>query len=96
MRRSEAGFTLLEVMVAFVISALALAVLFNGTTTGLRATEQAGKYVEAISLVQSHLAALGDFAAGNRRHRRGWVCLAFAHQTALHATTDLNGQRSGK
>jgi general secretion pathway protein I len=63
MRRSEAGFTLLEVMVAFVISALALAVLFNGTTTGLRATEQAGKYVEAISLVQSHLAALGHGSA---------------------------------
>jgi general secretion pathway protein I len=58
-RNSDAGFTLLEVMIAFVISALALGVLFSGTTTGLRATEQAGKYAEAISLARSHLAAIG-------------------------------------
>ena len=61
--RHDAGFTLLEVIIAFAISALALGVLFNGTTTGLRATEQAGKYAEAISLAQSHLAAIGHGAA---------------------------------
>jgi general secretion pathway protein I len=60
---SESGFTLMEVMIAFVISALALGVLFSGTTQGLRATEQAGKYAEAISLARSHLAAIGHGAA---------------------------------
>ncbi len=54
---------MLEVMIAFVISALAMGVLFSGTTTGLRATAQAGKYAEAISLARSHLAAIGHGAA---------------------------------
>ena len=37
----EAGFTLLEVMVAFIIAALAITLLYNGATGGLNATETA-------------------------------------------------------
>jgi general secretion pathway protein I len=60
MRRSaDAGFTLLEVIVAFAISALAVGILYEGASGGLMATGSAAKTVEALSLAQSHLAAIG-------------------------------------
>jgi general secretion pathway protein I len=58
-----AGFTLLEVLVAFVIAALAIAALFGGTVAGLNATSVSAKYDEAVSLAQSHLALIGHGAA---------------------------------
>jgi general secretion pathway protein I len=57
--RSDRGFTLLEVLVAFVIAALALSVLFRGALTGLRSAEISGPYQEAVSRARSHLAAVG-------------------------------------
>ncbi|MEJ0047710.1 MAG: prepilin-type N-terminal cleavage/methylation domain-containing protein [Rhodospirillales bacterium] len=56
---TDAGFTLLEVIVAFAISALAVGVLYEGASGGLLATGSAAKTVEALSLAQSHLAAIG-------------------------------------
>jgi general secretion pathway protein I len=55
----DAGFTLLEVIVAFAISALAVGILYEGASGGLMATGSAAKMVEAISLAKSHLAAIG-------------------------------------
>ncbi|MBV9784139.1 MAG: prepilin-type N-terminal cleavage/methylation domain-containing protein [Acidisphaera sp.] len=55
----QRGFTLLEVLVAFVIAALALAVLFHGAVGGLRTTSAAGGYEEALSRARSRLAAVG-------------------------------------
>ena len=57
--RSDRGFTLLEVLIAFVIAALAMGALFSGTVSGLDATSVAAKYDEAISLARSHMAAIG-------------------------------------
>jgi general secretion pathway protein I len=62
MTQGERGFTLLELLVAFVIAALALGVMFRGTLDGLRAAQVADRYVEAMIRAQSHLAEL---AAGN-------------------------------
>ncbi len=59
MARREAGFTLLEVMVALVIAGLALGVLFQGSLGGLRTAGSAGQVQEALSRAQSRLAALG-------------------------------------
>lgn len=56
----EQGFTLLEVLVAFAIAALALSVLFQGAIAGLRSAGVAGRYEEALSRARSHLAALGE------------------------------------
>ena len=56
---AEAGFTLLEVMIAFVIAAMALSMLYQGATGGLRATASATRTEEAVSLAKSHLAAVG-------------------------------------
>jgi general secretion pathway protein I len=59
----EAGFTLLEVLVAFVIAALALGVLFEGAVSGLRSTRVADRTEEALSRARSHLATIGHGVA---------------------------------
>jgi hypothetical protein len=46
-------------MVAFVIAALAIALLYNGATGGLNATATATKSEEALALARSHMAAIG-------------------------------------
>jgi len=58
----QPGFTLLEVLVALVIAALAMGVLFSGAVSGLRAARLGGHYAEALSRARSHLAAIGPGA----------------------------------
>ena len=70
-RNAEAGFTLLEVLIAFVIAALAVGALFEGTVAGLDATSVSAKYDEAISLARSHLAAIGRGAPIGQQETRG-------------------------
>jgi general secretion pathway protein I len=53
------GFTLLEVLVALVIAALALIVMFRAGGDGLVAVNTASRYEEAIQRAQSHLASVG-------------------------------------
>ena len=60
---TDPGFTLIEVLIAFVIAALAMGALFGGTVAGLDATEVAAKYDEAVSLANSHVAAIGHGTA---------------------------------
>lgn len=60
---TDLGFTLLEVLIAFVIAALAIGVLYGGTVTGLDATAVSAKYDEAVSLARSHLDPIGHGAA---------------------------------
>jgi len=59
----DAGFTLLEVLIAFIIAALAIGVLYNGTVPGLDATSVSAKYDETVSLARSHLDPIGHGAA---------------------------------
>lgn len=59
----DSGFTLLEVLVAFVIAALALGVLFEGAVEGIRSTRIADRTQEAMSRAQSHLATIGHGVA---------------------------------
>lgn len=60
---SEDGFMLLEVLIAFVIAALAIGVLYGGAVTGLGATAVSAKYDEAVSLALSHLDPIGHGGA---------------------------------
>lgn len=55
-RSSSAGFTLLEVLVAFMIAALALGVMFDGVLGGMRAAATAARTQEAVALARSRLA----------------------------------------
>jgi general secretion pathway protein I len=59
----EAGFTLLEVVVAVAIAGLALVALFQAGGGGLFATDTAARAEEALQRAQSHLAAVGRDAA---------------------------------
>ncbi len=56
---SEAGFTLLEVMIALVIAALACIVLYEAGFPAVGEDVTAARYQEALARAQSHLAALG-------------------------------------
>ena len=56
----EAGFTLIEVLVAFIIAGLALGILAHAGLDGLRSTSLSARYQEALARAQSHLAAIGD------------------------------------
>lgn len=57
------GFTLLEVVVAIAIAALALVGLFHAGSGGLFAVDTATRAEEAVQRAQSHLAAVGRDAA---------------------------------
>ena len=59
MRRVSRGFTLLEVLIAFIIAALALGVMFGAILGGMRAAVDAGRVEEALSLARSRLALAG-------------------------------------
>lgn len=59
MRAAPRGFTLLEVLIAFVIAALALGVLFEGAAGGLRSVRSAGAYEQAVARAKSHMAVIG-------------------------------------
>ena len=61
--RRERGFTLLEVMVAFVILAIALGLLLGMLSRGLKQVAQAGNETEAALHAQSLLDAFGTLEA---------------------------------
>ncbi len=58
----DSGFTLLEVVVALAIAALAIVGLFQAASGGLLAVSTAGRVEEAVQRAQSHLAAVGRSA----------------------------------
>lgn len=55
---TDRGFTLLEVLIAFVIAALALVALTQGVAGGLQSSQVAAHTQQAVSRARSHLAAL--------------------------------------
>jgi general secretion pathway protein I len=57
----ERGFALLEALVAFAITALALSVLLCAALEGLEMVRSAGVYQTALALARSHLASAGRF-----------------------------------
>jgi general secretion pathway protein I len=59
----EAGFTLLEVMAAFVIAALASIVLYRSAFNGAAENAIAARYQEAAARAQSRLASVGVLTA---------------------------------
>lgn len=60
MRRSSQGFSLLEVLVAFVILALSLGVLMRVFSGGINNIAVSERYTHAVLLAESKLAAVGS------------------------------------
>ncbi|GAN79406.1 type II secretion system protein [Acidocella aminolytica] len=69
--QAESGFTLLEVMVAFIIAALACLVLYKAGFSGVGEGLTAARYQEAVVRAQSHLAALGPLTKLQPEHLSG-------------------------
>jgi general secretion pathway protein I len=68
-RKRQPGFTLIEILVALAILAVALGALFQAFSTGLRATAVTGRQGAAIMLAQSLLDRIGQdipLAAGEQ------------------------------
>lgn len=55
-----AGFTLIEILVAFVIAVLALSTLYRMASTGLGAESAAAHYSHALLIAESALEAVGS------------------------------------
>lgn len=62
-RYGTRGFTLLEVVVAIAIAALALVALFRAGSAGLFSADTAVRVAEAVERAQSHLSAFGQAVA---------------------------------
>jgi len=68
-RMGQRGFTLIEVLIAFAIAAMALGLLFQAASSSGGAAHLAGNYEEAVSRAKSHMASLGresDIAPGEQ------------------------------
>jgi general secretion pathway protein I len=51
----QRGFTLLEVLIALIISGIALATVFRAAGENIHASSAAARYLEAVSRARSHL-----------------------------------------
>ena len=95
MRRSvavagrQAGFTILEVLTAFVVFALTLAALLQVFSGGLRDAQLADEYARAVMIAQSRLAAftaadpLRETSASGTQDRFAWAVSAVAYDERL-------------
>jgi general secretion pathway protein I len=87
---AEQGFVLLEVLVAFVIAALALVVLYNAGVTGLRSTAAAAHYQQAVARARSRLTMAehaSPLIAGNWDGDDGGGFSWHLHVTPIASTT---------
>lgn len=87
-RPGERGFTLIEVLIAFTIAALALAALFQAFSTGMRSTEAAAARSVLLAEAENRLAGVGatiPLAPGVREGRSGdrlWTVEIAPHVSA--------------
>ena len=58
-RRASQGFTLMEILVAFVVLATAVAILYQTFSTGIRNVDAISGYSEAIAVAEAKLTAIG-------------------------------------
>ena len=76
----DSGFLLLETLIAFVIAALALVVLFRAAFDGAAATAIARHEAEALDRAQSRLDALRVMAPSHRYVRAGQDGAGFSYR----------------
>lgn len=89
--RGQRGFTLLEVLVALVIAAFSLSLMYNAVSGSLTGIRIAGHYAEALSRARSHLAAIGSDPAQVLGHHDGDDGAGFAWHLVVEP---IPGERS--
>jgi hypothetical protein len=88
--RRGAGFSLLEVVAAVAICALAVVGLFQAGSAGLFAADTAGKVEEAIQRAQSHLASVGREVAISEGESEGDDGGSFRWRLRIHPSAAQN------
>ena len=70
---AERGFTLIEVLIAFLIAAAAAGAIVHAATGAVAASRAAGRYDEAVARAESHLASLSaaPISDGDRQGDEG-------------------------
>ena len=103
--RGDEGFTLVEVIVAFAIASLAVAVLFETFGGGLMTMRRAHTKADAVLLAHTKLAELSIVTTGTERRRSGtdngyvWSVTSKAHRTlsgAVWLRSTVTWQPSGQ
>ena len=95
MRKSNRGFSLLEVLVAFVILALVLGVLMQIFSGGLRNASRAGEYQHAVLLGQSKLASVGIEMPLKESESNGEFDDTYRWQVSIRPYLDSRAQAGG-
>lgn len=85
-----AGFTLLEVLIAFVILAVALGTLLPGFSSGVRSLDLADDYTTAALLAESRLEAVGREEPLIEGVTSGAFANGFRWQLEVTAVDDLD------
>ena len=100
-RQRSRGYTLVEVLVAFMIMALALTVLLRIFSSGLRNVGIASDYAEAVLIGESRLATAGidaGLAPGETSGVEGdgfhWTRRVTKYEPAVDYATHVNGTRA--
>jgi general secretion pathway protein I len=89
----QRGFSLLEMLIALVIAAIALVTMFRAATEGIRAVAVAARYQEATSRARSHLDSVSaNLAVGEHEGDDGG---GFRWRVLVSAV-DSTGKSGGK
>jgi general secretion pathway protein I len=94
-RRPGRGFTLIEILIAFAILAVAFAGLLRAFSSGLQATTKAERYAEAVLLARSLLERVGSeivIQAGEQSGRGADGTAWSIRMRPLEATRAINEQ----
>lgn len=97
-RRSSQGFTLMEILVAFVVLAIAVGTLYRTFSTSLRNVDAIAGYSEAIALAEAKMTGLGlehplseGEESGTTEDKRFTWTILVAPWTAPGSTPDQAG-----
>ncbi len=84
-RRHHRGFTLIEVLVAFLVLALSLGVLMQIFSLAMRTTSTAGDYQRALLLAESLMAEISAEPVLTPGRRSGWIDERFQWRSRIES-----------
>jgi general secretion pathway protein I len=91
-RKRAAGFSLIEVLVAFTILALSLGTLYQVFSQGLRAADMGDDYTRAVVHARSQLARLGLEAEGDEAAMEGELDDGYRWQAVIEPYAPAEGE----